>query len=294
MEREKVSILGKLFWFSEAFFQKKGFVRIHPVLLGGSVDPLGPDPGSSVIKIPTIEYLGQELSLVTSMILHKQHALKEFDKIFILSPNIRLEKAERKSSGRHLFEFTQVDFEIKGAKMKDIFSLVEEYYKELTPFLKKHAMAEFESLGIPIFEFKPPFKVYSTHELEQRYGKDWELKASLEEEQPFWVKCHKREFYDKEEDGHYLNYDLIYPLGFGEGLSGAEREHEYERIIMRIKRDKLPLEKYSSYLESAKKGFPQSAGAGIGLERLARFLTKSKHVGEVQAFPRIPGVKVEI
>ncbi len=297
MDKRKVKILGKLFWFSEEFFQREGFTRMHPVMLGKSVDPLGPDPGSSVIDIPTIDYYEEKLSLVTSMILHKQEAIKHFEKIFVLSPNIRLERKERKESKRHLFEFTQADFEIRGAKMKDVFKLVEKYYTELSKFLKKHCIEEFEALGVEVFEFKAPFKVYTTHELEDKYGKDWEHFASLEEKQPFWAVCHKREFYDKEDEkreGHYLNYDLIYPLGFGEGLSGAEREHSYERIVERIKRDELPLERYKAYLEKAKEGFYPSAGAGIGLERLARFLTRSEHVKEVQAFPRVPGEAVEI
>lgn len=268
-----------------------------PVMLGKSVDPLGPDPGSSIEKIPEIEYQGQRLSLVTSMILHKQIALKKLDKIFIMSPNIRLEKAMRGKTGKHLFEFTQADFEIKGAKMDDVFKLVEEYYEGLSTYLKERAREDFAELGIGIFDFKLPFKQFTTTELEKKYGRDWEEKASLVEKQPFWVLSHKREFYDKEDPkklGTYLNYDLVYPLGFGEALSGAEREFEYERLLMRIKRDGLDIKRYNSYLELAKEGLFPSAGAGIGMERLVRFLTRSKHVGDVSLFRRVPGEEVEI
>ena len=291
----KISILGKLFLYSTEFFHKRGFVQLAPVILGKSVDPLGPDPGSSIEKIPEIEYQGQKLRLITSMILHKQLALKDFPKIFILSPNVRLERKERYATAKHLFEFTQVDFEVREAKMKDIIGLIEEYYKMLTPFLKKSAKEEFEALGIEIFKFKPPFKVYTTMELKEKYGDDWEKEASIAHKQPFWAISHKREFYDKESEtkpGFYLNYDLIYPFGFGEALSGAEREYKYERIVMRIKRDRLPLEHYKPYLEFAKRGFYPSAGAGIGLERLARFLTQAAHIEEVSYFKRVPGKPV--
>lgn len=265
-----------------------------PVMLGKSVDPLGPDPGSSIVKIPEIEYEGEILKLVTSMILHKQVAVKDLKKIFVMSPNIRLENSDRVSTGKHLFEFTQVDFEIAGAKMENVFSLVEEYYFGLTKYLKEEAEEEFEKLKIPIFEFKVPFEKFTTKELEEKYGKDWEEVISRESKQPVWVLDHKREFYDKEEDGKYLNYDIIYPIGFGEGLSGAQREYQYDQILMRIKRDKLDLEDYENYLKFAKNGFVSSAGAGIGMERLARFLTKSNHASDVSFFKRIPGVKVEI
>lgn len=293
----KVRILGRVFKYTVDFFHGKGFVQMMPVMLGKSVDPLGPDPGSSIVGIPEIKYQEEVLRLVTSMILHKQVAVKDLKKIFIMSPNIRLEKPERKATGRHLFEFTQADFEIAKAKMEDVFALIEEYYLGLSDCLKEEAAEEFAVLGGEVFEFKAPFKRYTTRELAEKYGENWELEASKRNEQPFWALSHKREFYDKEDpekEGEYLNYDLVYPLGFGEGLSGAEREHEFERILMRITRDGLDNEAYARYLEYAKRGFSASAGAGIGMERLARFLTKSEHVGDVSMFKRVPGIAVDI
>jgi asparaginyl-tRNA synthetase len=41
------------------------------------------------------------------MLLHKQLVLLTWgDKIYIMSPNVRLERKERYSTGKHLFEFT--------------------------------------------------------------------------------------------------------------------------------------------------------------------------------------------
>jgi len=37
-----------------------------------------------------------------------------------------------------------------------------------------------------------------------------------------------------------------------------------------------------------------SAGAGIGVERLVRYMVGAKHIAEVQPFPRIPGVPAVI
>ncbi|RMF06750.1 asparagine synthetase, partial [Candidatus Woesearchaeota archaeon] len=279
--KARLHIVAELFRYTVDFFHQESFLQLMPVMLGKSVDPLGPDPGSSIVKIPEIEYQGEKLRLVTSMILHKQLAVKHFSRIFIMSPNIRLERSERIRTGKHLFEFTQADFELRDAKMDDVFAIVEKYYAGLSKHMKEHAREHFKVLGIEPFVFRVPFKRYTTHELIDKYGEDWELKASMQHEQPFWAVCHKREFYDREDperEGHYLNYDLVYPLGFGEGLSGAEREHEFERIKLRIERDGLPLEAYSHYLSKAKEGFEPSAGAGIGMERLARFLTKAKHV----------------
>jgi len=50
----RVKILGKVFKYSVDFFHKQGFTQLMPVMLGKSVDPLGPDPGSSIVGIPEI------------------------------------------------------------------------------------------------------------------------------------------------------------------------------------------------------------------------------------------------
>ena len=93
--------------------------------------------------------------------------------------------------------------------------------------------------------------------------------------------------------GHYKNFDLIWPEGFGEALSGSEREWEYGRLKQKIDTDGLS-DKYASYLDYAKKGLIPSAGAGLGVERFTRFLVGAKHVGDVQLFRRVPGERVKI
>ncbi|MCD6457483.1 MAG: asparagine synthetase [Thermoproteales archaeon] len=281
----------------EDFMISKGFVQLMPIITSKITDPLGPDPGSSVVAFPKIRYYDMELVLTQSMILHKQLALLTgLEKIFIMSPNIRLENKLRKSTGKHLFEFTQMDFEIAYGSMKEVMSLTEDLVCEIISRVLKENREELELLGRKLEVPPKPFKVYTTHELEEKYGKDWEVLASLDHKYPFWAVCFKREFYDREDPekpGHYRNYDLIYPEGFGEGLSGGEREWQYDRIISRIRRDGLDLSRFKEYLYVARRGLLiPSAGAGIGVERLVRFITGAKHVGDVQPFRRVPGEPV--
>ena len=53
---------------------------------------------------------------------------------------------------------------------------------------------------------------------------------------PFWIidiPVNEREFYDREDpdnEGYLMDMDLIYPEGFGEAISGGEREFEIENI----------------------------------------------------------------
>ena len=282
------------------FFFDKDYEQLMPVILSPITDPLGPDPGSSVIKVGEIEYLGQKLQLTQSMILHKQIAIgMGIDKFYIISPNVRLEDARRADTGVHAFEFSQIDFEIRGAKMKDIFRLVEQLLRKVIRRVKTLAKEELEVLGREFPEWNRQFSQYSTHELEEKYGPDWEYLASVEETTPFWVICHKREFYDKvdrESEGeHYLNYDLYYPEGYLEALSGAEREHEYGYLLERIAADGFKLDMFEGYLTRAAEGkLFASAGGGLGVERLIRYLVGADHIRDVMTFPRIPGETLTI
>ncbi|RLG46288.1 MAG: asparagine synthetase, partial [Thermoproteota archaeon] len=225
------------------FMVSRGFLQLMPVITSKFTDPLAPDPGSGVVAIPKIRYYDQELVLTQSMLLHKQLALLTgADKIYIMSPNVRLENEKKRSTGKHLFEFTQMDFEVAYGTMKQIMSLVEDLVIETIKAVRAERKEDLESFGRELRIPEKPFKVYTTHEMEERYGKEWELPASREHDDPFWVIDHDREFYDREDPerpGHFRNYDLIYPEGFGEGLSGGEREWEYDRILRRIKEDGL-------------------------------------------------------
>jgi asparaginyl-tRNA synthetase len=284
--------------YTTEFFHEKGFTQLMPVMLSPVTDPLGPDPGSTVIKTGEIEYLGQKLSLTQSMILHKQMALKKgLESIFIISPNVRLEHPKRKETGKHLFEFSQVDFEIANARMDDVFSLMEDYLSGLVMYTKDRHSPLLKSLGRKLPLIKGPFPRYTTMELREKYGPDWEHELSSMSEQPFWALSHKREFYDREDPsapGTYLNYDLVYPEGYCEALSGAEREYKYQSIVKRIERDGLEISRYKPYLEFAKSGLIPSAGGGLGVERLVRFLAGAEHVGDVQLFRRVPGEAVAV
>ncbi len=281
----------------EDFMVSRDFVQLMPVITSRVTDPLGPDPGSSVIMIPRIKYYEEELVLTQSMLLHKQLSLLTgADRIFIMSPNIRLEDKKRKETGKHLFEFTQMDFEIRGGIMQDVMSLLEDLVIEVVSTVVSERKEELERLRRKLNMPSKPFTVYTSHQLQAKYGEQWENLASSEHKFPFWVTCFRREFYDREDPekpGHFRNYDLVYPEGYGEGVSGGEREWEYKRILARIQKDGLDPKDFEAYLQVAGTGLlSPSAGAGIGVERLVRFLVGAKHIGDIQPFRRVPGEEV--
>ncbi len=75
----------------------KGFVEILPVILSPITDPLNHE-----VFDASVEYYGQNYAVTKSMILHKQISVLVHEKIYSVSPNVRLETADKADSGRHL------------------------------------------------------------------------------------------------------------------------------------------------------------------------------------------------
>ncbi len=274
------------------YLELKDFIEINPVILSPMTDLLNHPTAPGEIKC-----YGEKYYLTQSMIFHKQTALKSLDKIFVFSPNVRIEPADRCKTGRHLFEFTQLDLEIKKAKREDIMTLCEEMITELIKNIKKDCKKELKILKRTLKTSKPPFKRITYSQAYEKYGKDFEIKISKEYKEPIWIidmPIMHREFYDREHNdkpGYLADMDLIYPEGYGEALSGGEREYKYERIKKRMKNKGKKQSEFKSYLEIAKGGLPPSAGFGIGIERLTRYICGLKKIEETTLFPKIPGKK---
>ncbi|MGA2308195.1 MAG: asparagine synthetase A [Candidatus Bathyarchaeia archaeon] len=276
-------------------FTDNGFEWLLPVIFSQSTDPLWPDSCASIEKRVEVEIYGKTVRTTTSMIVHKMVACSlAVPKLFILSPNVRIEKSERASTGMHAYEFTQLDFEARNATSRDIRSFVEKVVQRLIDSLKKNMKDELlylrkhDGLRTP----RTPFRVHDKVELEEEYGKEWELQIPSETEDPVWVTNIPREFYDFEDSksGRWDNYDLYLPE-YGEVLSGARREFEYAKINGKMERDGVRKENYALLLKLAKEGrLKSTAGAGIGIERLVSWIVGAKHIGETQVFPKIPGV----
>jgi asparaginyl-tRNA synthetase len=270
---------------------RKGFEWILPVTLAKSTDPLWPDPGASIEKRVEFEIYGENVRTMQSMIIHKLVlASLGPEKFFIISPNIRIETRKRARTGSHLYEFTQLETEISGGKTQDVFRIYEDLI-EATVKAVQDDVSELRDIELNVPE--TPFKVHSRKELEEKYGKEWEQTASEKASDPFWLTDIPREFYDYQDEatGAWRNYDLFLPEGYGEVISGAEREYQYWKIVKKLERDGVKKDDYAFLLSLAKDGkLKPSAGAGLGLERFVAYLCGVKHVAEVQPFPRIPGI----
>jgi len=275
------------------YMSENRVLQAMPVILSPETDPLNHPHFDA-----TIEYYGQKLNMTSSMILHKQLSLLNhgIDKIYFMSPNVRLEKAELKETGRHLFEFTQVDIEFREKTKYDFIEFIDgmiaDIYRKVTRQCQEDLTSLHRDLSIP----KLPLKVHESEDLRKEYGEDFERIASQAAVDPFWILNFRREFYDREDKerrGYFHNYDVFWPEGYGEALSGGEREYEHEEIVRKMHERKTDMRKYHTYLKVSSQGLiPRTVGGGLGIERMVRFLTGQKHIRDVGMFPRVPGERI--
>jgi asparaginyl-tRNA synthetase len=272
---------------------------------------IGPctDPGIRGAKQASIDYYGSEYKIMSSMILYKQMAISSIKRIFALSPCIRLEPEETVSTGRHLTEFRQVDIEEADAKIEDSMQLAEKMLHYVAKRVKESCGKELEILERDLKVPEVPFKRVPYEDALRRvkelgfevpYGEEipWEAEEALSKkfEDPFFIVQYPkaaRGFYyieDSDKQGILRDFDLLYPEGFGEAVSGGEREYRFKAMKGRMEALGDDPSKYEWYMQMLKQGIPPSSGFGIGVERLTRYICGLETIHEAVAFPKLAGV----
>jgi len=191
----------------------------------------------------------------------------------------------------------------------DIMNFAERMLQYIITFVMKNNKKELNALNSKLKIPKIPFikiphykavKLAKKKGIETGKGEEisWGAEKVISEEfnQPFWVVDYpvtSRAWYyrrDLKNTQIVRTMDLLYPRGFGEGITGGEREYDYKTLLERIKEKGDNPKKYLWYLDMFKYGMPPSAGFGLGIERLIRFLGNRKYIWETNMFPRVPGI----
>ncbi len=281
-----------------------GFMEILAPIIGPVTDP-----GIRGAQQVSFDYYGTQFKVMSSMILYKQVAVNSFDRVFALSPNIRLEPIETLETGRHLTEFRQLDLEVANAGYHDVMALGERLVSYAIKRIKSRCADELRTLRRRLRTPRPPFRKITHGEavellLEKgcsvKRGEEipWEAEAELSGGfgDFFWLIDYPktaRGFYDREDEdrpGVLRDFDLFYPEGYGEAVSGGEREYTYEKVVARMLSTGEAPEAYGWYLEMLRAGMRPSAGFGIGVERLTRYICGREYVWDAVPFPKVPGI----
>ncbi len=286
-----VKIQNEIIQSSRDFLRRSGFVEILPVIISPITDPL-----TDYRIRGEIECYGFKYQITKSMIFHKQISLHSLPRIFSFSPNVRIEPSERQKGGKHLIEFVQLDLEAREASREDVIKLGEELFVCVLENVRAACREDLEFFRRELKIPNAPFPGLSHEEALQTFGKDYETRLSLSLDEPLWLldfPMDEREFYDREypeRPGVLKDMDLIYPEGYGEALSGGEREFEPEKIKRRIELKGIDLRSYEIYLKFAEKGLFPSAGFGIGIERLTRYICGLERIEDTRLFAKLPGI----
>ena len=279
----------------------KGFTELLPPIIGPVTDP-----GIRGAKQATVDYYGQSYKVMSSAILYKQMMATSLGKVYFFSPNVRIEPPESAMTRRHLAEFVQVDLEMAHASYIEAMEVAEDLVVSVVRRVKNVNSRELDELGRKLSIPDRPFPRISHREaVDSLRSKGcrvdgakeipWSEESILSGffETPFFIYDYpfgSRGFYDRQDNdrpGILRDFDLMYPEGYGEAASGAERQHEYEAVIKRISSSGEDPSRYGWYLDMLREGISPTAGFGIGVERLTRYVCGLSAVWEARPYPKV-------
>jgi asparaginyl-tRNA synthetase len=281
------------------FFYERGFLRVDTPILTAAI---GERSG-----LFSTEYFDEGIAfLAQTGQLYGEAAAAAFGRIYTFGPTFRAEKSKTR---RHLTEFWMIEPEVAFYDTNDNMRLQEDFVSFLVQRVLERRGAELKEVerdAARLETVKPPFpridytdavatlqKKGSAVQWGDDLGAEDEALLVEDYDRPIFVMNYPKEakaFYMKENPADprtVLCNDCLAPEGFGEIIGGSQREDDYDKILHRLREEKLPEAAYDWYLALRKYGtFPHS-GFGLGLERTVAWICGTPHIRECIAFPRM-------
>ncbi|GAC1682471.1 MAG: asparagine--tRNA ligase [Gemmatimonadaceae bacterium] len=281
------------------FFYERGFLRVDTPILTAAI-------GERSGLFATDYFDEGSAYLAQTGQLYGEAAAAAFGKIYTFGPTFRAEKSKTR---RHLAEFWMIEPEVAWNDSEANMRLQEDLVTSLVARCVERRRPDLDELGRDITRLAScvaPFpridygdavtmlrKRGSTIEWGEDLGAEDESLLVADADRPVFVCNYPKEakaFYMKENPDDprtVLCDDLLAPEGFGEMIGGSQREDDYEKLLQRIREEKLPEESYGWYLDLRKYGTFVHSGFGLGLERSVAWICGLPHVRETIAFPRM-------
>jgi len=281
------------------FFYERHFVLVDTPILTGAI-------GEAAGNLFAVEYfdLGTAYLAQTGQ-LYVEAAAAALGKVYCFGPTFRAEKSKTR---RHLTEFWMVEPEVAWNDSNDNMTLQEQFVSSIVARClerRKPELAELERDTRPLEAVRPPFPrisytdavaklktLGSDMEWGRDLGGDEETLLAKQYDRPVMVFNYPRAvkaFYMKENPADprtVLNNDMLAPEGYGEIIGGSQREDDYDKLLARIREERLPEDAYRWYLDLRKYGTFVHAGFGLGVERTVAWICGIPHIREAIAFPR--------
>jgi asparaginyl-tRNA synthetase len=281
------------------FFYLNGFLRVDTPILTAAI-------GERSGLFATEYFEEGNAYLAQTGQLYGEAAAAAFGKIYTFGPTFRAEKSKTR---RHLTEFWMIEPEVAFNDSDDNMQLQEDMLLFIIGRVLERRRAELKEVErdvskleaikgpFPRIDYTDAVQILQSKGSTVKWGDDLgaEDEAILVEGQatPVFVKNYPKEakaFYMKENPADprtVLCDDCLAPEGYGEIIGGSQREDDHDKILHRLREEKLPEAAYDWYLALRKYGtFPHS-GFGLGLERTVAWICGTPHIRECIAFPRM-------
>lgn len=275
---------------------RQGFMEFQaPALVGSDAEG-----GAEVFRV---EYFNDHrANLATSPQLYKQIMTGVYERVFTVA---RIFRAEKSATTRHLSELTQMDFEMAFIEdERDVMAALETVMRDVAREIEGGYVAFFSTCGADLPHVpEEPFPVLTLREAQKILGvpEEPDMEPAHERAISEWAlqehgsdfvfitrfPTTKRAFYtyeDPNEAPFSRGFDLIF-----RGLeinSGAQRVHQYDELVARIRERGMDPNHFSFYLQAFKYGMPPHGGCSTGLERLTMKMLQLDNVKEATLFPR--------
>jgi asparaginyl-tRNA synthetase len=281
------------------FFYERHFTLVDTPILTGSI-------GEHAGTLFSVDYfdLGKAYLAQTGQ-LYVEAAAAALGKVYCFGPTFRAEKSKTR---RHLTEFWMVEPEVAGNDSAANMRLQEDFVSYIVARCLERRKDDLAELGrdrAPLERVQAPFHRISYTDAvaklkglgaDMEWGRDLggedETTLAKQYDRPVFVYNYPKAvkaFYMKENPDDprtVLNNDCLAPEGYGEIIGGSQREDDYDKLLARIRAEKLPEEAYSWYLDLRKYGTFVHAGFGLGVERTVAWICGIPHIREAIAFPR--------
>jgi asparaginyl-tRNA synthetase len=295
-----MKIRSTIFYAFHEYMHKNSFIEIQAPSMSSSTS----EGGSDTFEV---KYFDQKAYLTQSWQFYAENFISAVEKAYAIAPSFRAEKSR---TPWHVTEFWHFEAEAAWMDLQGNMVLAEGCIEYAIQKVLKDNLAELEIVKADIAKLKKvktPFKrVTYSEAIETLKDKGHEIKQgddfkSAEERglakyygdifvfvTNYPLKLLK--FYhgeDPENPGTGTNFNLLAP-GVGEMVDGSQREPDLNKIVERLKKDKMDLGASDWYLDSRRYGSVPHSGFGLGIERFAAWVCGFDTIKDSIPFPRTP------
>lgn len=263
------------------------------------------------------DFFGTKAGLTVSGQLEGEIAAMGLGKIYTFGPTFR---AEHSNTTRHAAEFWQIEPEVCFCDLHDIIEIAEDFIKSIIRNVIKNCKEELEffnersekglieklesvvSSDFAKVKYTEAVEILKNSGKEFKFPVEWGCDLQTEHERYLTEEYYKKPvfvtdypadikaFYMKmNPDGKTVAAtDLLVP-GIGEIIGCSEREADLEKLKAAMLKRNMPIDAYTSYIDTRKFGSVPHSGFGLGLERILMYITGVQNIRDTLLYPRTVG-----